>query len=368
MESLYVVDDDGRGAHHLVVSFFEHKEGWMRDPLDVSTAAVKVYRWNDAAQKLVLHHNITQTHPDGEKMFDALMVPSGIHTFVIGTQIFLAVAYHQSSRFSSLQQTYDVPSYIYIWNHDGQLSMEDGTLVSGIGFEVFQRVRGAAGATDFAYISSLCHSGMSISATSVCVDGYVHFLAMSAFGSPSSLQSAGVIWRFRPKSQNFDPDNMGLWNVGTAGYFEKVVSITTVGSSGVIGFNIPDSGSFFGWTQRQEDFSSIDATELDKFGSHVRIWRLNDANTTTCNLEEGNCFIEHQVIDGISVDGQDPAAPGKTVLDTFDKFTGASQTAFESLPETNTRMLGATALSFFEGHGEYYLAIAQSVCPLYGGA
>jgi hypothetical protein len=368
MESIYVVDDDGRGAHHLVVSFYESREGWMWDPLKVSTAAVKVYRWNDAAQELILHHNIPQTHPDGEKMFDALMVPSGIHTFVIGTQIFLAVAFHQSSRFSSLQQTYDVPSYIYIWNHDGQRSMEDGTVVSGFGFEAFQRLRGATGATDFAYISSLCHSGMSISATSVCVDGHVHFLAISAFGSPSSLQSAGVIWRFRPKSQNFDPDNMGLWNVGTAGYFEKVMSITTNASSGVIGFNIPDGGSFFGWTQRQEDFGSIDATQIDKFGSQVRIWRLNDANTSTCNLEEANCFIEHQVIDGISVDGQDPVAPGKTVLDMFDKFAGASQTAYESLPETNTRMLGATALAFFEGHGEHYLAIAQSMCPLYAGA
>jgi len=368
MESIYVVDDDGRGAHYLVISFFEYRDDWMLEPLEVSTAAVNVYRWHDAAQELVFHHNIPQTHPGGEQMFDALMVPSGIRAFVIGQQIFLAVAYHKSSRFSAMQGTYDVPSYIYVWNHDGQRSMEDGTVVSGFGFEAFQRVSGSTGATDFAYTSSACHNGMSNSARALCVEGSVHFLAMSAFGSPSSLQSRGVIWRFRPKSRNFEPDNMGLWNnVGAAGYFEKITTLATIGSSGVIGFNIPAGGTFFGWSQRQLDFNSIDATDIENFGSQVVIWRLNDENKTTCNLANEYCFVKHQVIDGISVDDQDPVAPGRTVLDSFDRFKGASQTVLESFGGMTMRMLGATALSFFEGHGEYYLGVAQSMCPLYGG-
>jgi len=363
IESTFVVDDDGKGAHYLIVSFFENTGMWS--PASDVTAGVKVYHWNSAKQDLIFHHQLPQFHPDGEKMFSTLMVPSGVHAFIVGKQRFLAVAYHRCIT-ASVARPYNVPSYIYIWNSDGQRLMEDGTLVSGVGFEAFQRIV-SIGATGFTHLATPCTEERENAVGNQCVGGSVYFLAMSAFGSDSDDQVSNMVdqvsnmvWRFQPNSGNFDPDNRGLWNnVGTPGYFEKVFSYPATRATSVVGFNIQEIGHFIGWTQRQQVFDATAAVSgLDSFSAHVTLWRLNATLSTTCTMAAGNCFSLYQMIDGVTVESNESSAiPGKTVLDVY-----------EETEESSIGMRGATGLTFFEAHGERYLGIAQSMCPMYGGA
>ena len=67
-----------------------------------------------------------------------------------------------------------------------------------------------------------------------------------------------------------------------------------------------------------------------------------------CSLKSGDCFIQHQVIDGISVESNvSGATPGKTTLEVHQKRQDQDSIPIEVSEDANTTttgMLGATGL------------------------
>jgi len=354
IEHMYIVNDDGFGFHFLAVA---------NSHTDIAAGVVNMYRWNVGIEQFVWHHAVPSIRPDGEPLHPhGAAIPKGICYFRaaqssrgvdVGSSHFLAVAYHRDS-----SSNYNVDSYVFQWQHEGQREMEDGTVVSGIGFVAFQRMV-ATGATDFVHVAVAC------SAQHRC-QGSLHFLAVSSFGDETTTESSSSVWRYAPNTRNIDPDNAGLWNsLGRPGYFERVQGVATKGAASVESFHIPGHGYFFAWAERQRRYTSQRWTD---YHGRVTIWQIDDALAESCSLTTVSCLKEWQVIDGAtSDDGSSQAVhlPGKSIP-MHGAYGGAEPCDAETCAVQS--MVGPTALKFFSADGEHYLAVAQSVCPFFSGA
>jgi len=346
LEHMYIINDVGDGLHFLAVAN-------SHDSL--TDNAVNIYQWDPQSQTFFLHHALPRLRPDGEPLHTRKAIPRGIcylrasqvENGVETTQHFLAVAYHQD-----VSPAYNMDSYVFAWQHEGQTVLADGRTLPGTGFVAYQRMV-AAGATDFERMEVPC---------SACTGGSVQFLAVSSFGNPSSVVSTSSVWRYKPYVPNTDPDNFGLWNsLGSPGFFERVQEVQTTGAASVHSFYVPTVGYFLAWAERQTRFTS---TNPDHYTGRVSIWQVNETAVASCSLNAGACFNLFQTIDGMTADGGSSDRehrPGKSVP------IAGQYSACSGEPCGTQRLIGATSLKFFSANGEHYLAIAQSLCPLFSG-
>ena len=327
VEHFFILDDFGAHNHYLAVS----------NSFDNSHNGVRVYRWNTAARKFIFFQRL---YLAGDA--DVGLVRS-IRYFEMSGKHFLAVAiYMKAAPAEGSPPDTDVDSIVYMWNQDGRTTLEDGSQTWGIGFEPFQRIP-THGAVSFDHVE---------------VDN-THFLAVANFASATSTRVTSEIFVYRPGRANPDPPKS--FTSGRGGFFDSVYQFETVGAHHVIGFTIPEGGTFFAFAERMDGSVHSDAAGTPQYaGGGVSVHAYNASSQG--GAANSSLWYNSQRIDGsggigMSVPHGEPAYPAAP---------SCGQTEAGKMCGLDS-MVGATTLRHVPSGGEHYLAIGQSQCSDYFG-
>ena len=136
---------------------------------------------------------------------------------------------------------------------------------------------------------------------------------------------------------------------GDSFQFELLQTIAAVGAYGVSTFLIPGEGSFLAISNRQDAKPSFDRA-YGVYDQASEVYKWNPA---------ANMFELHQLLDSAFQTVHEDGVP-LSLAESFCAPHCRKASDGKTLPVDGLR--GTSAMDFFASNGEYYLAIAQSVC------
>lgn len=233
----------------------------------------------------------------------------------------------------------------------------------GLGFEPFQLVP-TCGAS-FVEAVDVTHGGDPVIV-------FANFLNPRAEAQQGALRHNATVDVYAFGGAIFN-DVIG----GQAGEFFRVQSLPAMGPAGLESFAIPGYGEFLAVAARQADVPFTDSAAYDQ-DSALYVWRADPA------APGGGAFALHQLLGPDLASAmapfdirhrrawpRAPADENATQAELEARYVAAAQQRFCGAANcsqagdgtlTVPGLRGATALRFFAHRGEYYLAVAQSVC------
>jgi len=272
---------------------------------DIGTT-MKVFQWDPNSHRFVFDHVL----PAPQTLNNRSPFASSFEYFTIGSGEsainFLAVACLWNG------ETTSIPSMIYRWNPAGSRVIDNGRRSFGTGFEWYQDVPGTLAATDVSFYRLENGAGLLIVAN----------------GRGTSQSSAGggsaVIFDFNSTSR----------------MFEKTQTLECMGAADVEPFNIAGEGDFLATACRQSEAFVRPPAEK--------------------HLDSATWDDESSVYDQTSVIWK-----WDTVRHQFETYQLLGENV-TTVSDTGDQILdqlrGATGFKMFTSRGEFFLAVAQSVC------
>ena len=270
------------------------------------TSSINVYQWNPTSNRFVFDHYLQA--PGGQKCF-----ASSLDYFTLDTKDtrdtetgFLAVGCLWDG------ETTRVSSMVFSWDSEGQ-RISDHTAFFGEGFKWYQDLNGTMAVSD------------------------VTFYRFNGLLSPSGRPSGLLIFANSqgPFQSDIGNNSIGIFEFNSSSQeFERMQSIDCVGAADVEAFTIPGEGEFLAIASRQRKFSNAHDqpqwdVQLSVYDEESTIWKW-DAMTRRFNVYQ---------------------------------LLGRSFTTISESGEHQVEGLrGITGFKMFSSKGEFYLAVAQSVC------
>jgi hypothetical protein len=188
--------------------------------------------------------------------------------------------------------------------------MEDGAVVDGMGFQVFQLLR-TNGATSVSHLQISCdcqahHGAPPYASAEGTSEKYppedtpsdachpsLHILTVTnAFGGRNDLEEGNgtQIWRFRARAANSDAS---MWRLqGHVGVFELLQTLPSIPIIASTGFRIEMQGCFFAYLARNVNVSAVlpdtEWMRSGESGGAVHLWRYQGGPApTACVFRPG---------------------------------------------------------------------------------
>ena len=268
-------------------------------------STINVFQWDSGSMQFVFDHSL-ETH---QTSVPGPLYASSLEYFVIGSdgeeQGFLGVSVLWNG------ETTRLPSLIFRWDAAGDRMLASGKRSFGTGFKLYQEIEGTMAASDLSFFEFQGTAGLLVVANSQ--------------GQYSDTGNGTVgVFEFNSSSLRF----------------QKLQALPAVGAADVEPFSIPGEGDFLAVAHRQaRAFVRLSAQDH----TDEAIWE--DSPSV---YDQQSVLWKWNTVEKQFESYQRLGSDISTVSDTGKNVIG--------------RLRGVTSFKMFTSRGEFYLAIAQSVC------
>jgi len=272
-----------------------------------ANATINVFQWDPDSQSFVFDHSLPAPQAGTSNWSP---YASSLEYFTIGSGNsevgFLAVACLWNG------ETTRIPSMIYRWNPVGSRVIGNQRRSFGTGFEWYQDIQGTMAASDVSFHRLQDGTGLLVVANS------------QGTSQNGTGRGSASIFEFNATSRTF----------------ENIQTLECMGAADVEPFNIPGEGDFLATASRQnESFVLPSALEHRDHATWDSEFSVYDQTSIIWKWDA----VRHQ-FESYQHLGENIT----TVSDTGDRILD--------------RLRGVTGFKMFTSRGEYFLAVAQSVC------